>query len=392
MKLKLHTQIILAIILGAIFGIIFPNSLHLTAPIGTIFIRLLKMIIVPLVLASIVMGVVSLGDIRHVGKLGIRTFGLFMLTTLLSASIGLFLGHTLTPGLDANMGQVATLSQDIAPPTVSQILIDIVPKNIFQAFSESKMLSVIFFALLMGLALTAIGERGKPLLQFIDGLNSLMMKITDWVMAIAPIGVFALMASMIAKTGLKAFASLALYMICVVIGLFIHAFITLPSLLMVLSGFSPVVLARQLFTALATAFSTSSSAATLPITMDSLIKRTKVSSRITSFIIPLGTTINMDGTALYQAVATIFIAQVYGINISFSQMVIIALMTTLASIGAAAIPSAGIITMAMILRSVNVPIEGIGLIFAVDRLLDMCRTTVNVWGNACVTVIMATFE
>ncbi|MBT5953723.1 dicarboxylate/amino acid:cation symporter [bacterium] len=412
-KLKLHTQIFIGIALGIICGLLLkemgqPSSIDgvvqginvsdnlfisMVDSIGKIFVRLLKMIIVPLVLASIVMGIVSLGDTRHVGKIGMQTFVLFVVTTLISVSVGLVFATTLKPGLHAGVSVEQVSETAVASaPSISQILVDIVPSNIFDAMANTSMLSIIFFAVLIGLAITSSGERGRPLLEIFDGLNQVMMKVTDWIMAFAPIGVFALLTGLVAKTGLSAFIPLGVYMGTVLIGLFVHAFVVMPLLLIVLGRYSPIKLARNIVTALATSFSTASSAATLPITMDGLIKNTKVSNRVTSFVIPLGTTINMDGTALFQGVATVFLAQASNVSLGVHEMVIIAVTATLASIGAAAIPSAGIVTLALILDAVGVPIGGISVILTVDRILDMCRTSINLWGNACVSVIVARFQ
>ena len=227
---------------------------------------------------------------------------------------------------------------------------------------------------------------------FFEAFNTVMMKITDWIMRLAPFGVFALMAHTIGSMGLSVIKPLIVYMVTVVLGLAIHACITLPILLKIFGKYSPLKFIRDVFSAVATAFSTASSAATLPITMDCLQENTGVSNKVASFVLPLGATVNMDGTALYEAVAAMFIAQVYGIDLNIGQQMIIMLMATLASIGAAAIPGAGLVTMVIVLKAVNLPLEGIGMILAVDRILDMCRTTVNVWGDACGAVIIARLE
>lgn len=393
MKLKLHTQIFIAIALGALVGIAIPQSEVYLAPFGDIFIRLLKMIIVPLVMSSMVLGVVSLKNIDEIRQLGARTFGLFVLTTLLAITVGLVLATVVQPGVGANITlEMASTIVNTTPPSVTELLVGIVPKNIFKSLVDGDMLSIIFFSLFLGGVLNVLGSKAKVLQDFFRAIDNVMIKITDVIMNLAPYGVFALMASIVAKTGFSAFVPLAKYVGCVMVGLLIHALITLPVLSSTLGRFSPFRLAQKMFPALGTSFSTSSSSATLPVTMDCLIKDVGVSNRVTSFSIPLGTTMNMDGTALYQAVACLFIAQVYGIEMGLGKMVVIALTATLASIGAAGIPSAGLVTMAIIMGAVGIPVQGIGLILAVDRILDMFRTSVNVWGNATVATILARFQ
>lgn len=393
MKLSLPVQIVLGIVGGIIFGLVAKDYVMWVAPLGDIFIRLLKMIIVPLVLASIIMGVVSLGDIQHLKNIGVKSLFLFVVTTVLAVAIGIVSASFIQPGLGANL--VAESASDFAekaPPSIVQLLVEIVPKNMVSALAEAQMLSIIFFAVLIGCAFMALGKKADPLVQVVSALDQSMMKLAQWIMVIAPIGVFALMAKIVADTGVAAFIPLAKYVATAVIGLIIHAVVVLPMLIFFFGKYNPLTLATKMFTALATAFSTSSSAATLPITMDRLTKRVGISQKVTGFVIPLGTTINMDGTALYQAVATLFIAQVYGIDLTMTHFIIITLTATLASIGAAAIPSAGLITMIMILNAVNVPVGGIGLILAVDRIIDMCRTTVNVWSNVTVSFLVSRME
>jgi len=263
---------------------------------------------------------------------------------------------------------------------------------VFAAMAQDKVLSVIFFSLLLGVAISSTGEKARPLTVLFEGLNTDMMKVTDWIMRLAPVGVFALMAYTIGTMGLSVVRPLAVYMVTVILGLSIHAVVTLPVLLSIFGKYSPLRFIKDMFGAVATAFSTASSAATLPITMECLRENTGVSNKVASFVLPLGATVNMDGTALYEAVAAMFIAQAYGISLSIWQQLVIMLTATLASIGAAAIPGAGLVTMVIVLRAVNLPLGGIGMILAVDRLLDMLRTAVNVWGDACGTVVVARME
>jgi proton glutamate symport protein len=393
LKLKVHTQILIAIVLGILTGILFGEKVVHIKIVGDLFIRLLKAIIIPLILASMVAGIVSLGDVRKLGGIGLKTFIYYLTTTTLAVGLGLVLVNLIRPGVSVEIGVEPSdvLSSEEVPSVVS-IVSDIIPENIFEAMANDKVLSIIFFSLLLGVAISSIGEKGKPLASLFEAFNTVMMKITGWIMHLAPFGVFALMAYTIGTMGLSVIKHLAAYMATVIFGLIIHAFITLPLLLRIFSKYSPVKFIKDVFSAVATAFSTASSAATLPITMDCLEENTGVSNTVTSFVLPLGATVNMDGTALYEAVAAMFISQAYGIELGIGQQLVIMLTATLASIGAAAIPSAGLITLVIVLRAVNLPLEGIGMILAVDRILDMLRTAVNVWGDACGTAIIARLE
>ena len=393
MKLKIHTQILIAIVLGVVAGILLGEKTVHIKIVGDMFIRLLKAIIIPLILSSMVAGIVSLGDVRKLGRIGLRTFIYYTATTTLAVGVGLILVNLMKPGVGVDMGVEAAIDlsgKEI--PSVVSIIKDIIPANIFDAMAKDKVLSVIFFSLLLGGAISSVGEKGRPLVTLFEAFNKVMMKITDWIMHLAPFGVFALMAYTIGSMGLSVIKPLIVYMATVVLGLTIHACITLPILLSTLGKYSPLKFIRDVFSAVATAFSTASSAATLPITMDCLQENTGISNKVTSFVLPLGATVNMDGTALYEAVAAMFVAQAYGIDLSIGQQLIIMLTATLASIGAAAIPGAGLVTMVIVLKAVNLPLEGIGMILAVDRILDMFRTAVNVWGDACGAAVVANLE
>jgi proton glutamate symport protein len=392
MKVKLHTQVFLGIILGVFCGILLRENATLLQPIGDIFIQLLRMMIIPIVFSSLVVGVISLGSIQGLGQLGARTFIYYIVTTVIAVTIGLTVVNTIKPGVGAQF-QVTQVQSIQEVPDSEFIFLDIirqiVPRNIINAAAEDQMLAVIFFSIFFGSALIYLGKKAEVIKDVIESFNTIVLKMTDWIMQLAPLGVFALMASLIGKTGLEAFKPLVFYMAVVLIGLAIHVTVTLSGALIFIAQYSPITLAKKMFPAFATAFSTDSSIATLPVTMDCLEKNVGVSKKVTGFVAPLGATINMDGTALYEAVAAIFIAQVYGIEMSLMQQIMIAFTATLASIGAAGIPSAGLITMVIVLRAVNLPLEGIGLLLAVDRILDMCRTTVNVMGDSCGAVIIA---
>ena len=393
MKLKVHTQILIAIVLGIVAGILLGEKAVHIKIVGDIFIRLLKAIIIPLIMASMVAGIVSIGNIRKLGRIGLKTFIYYVATTTLAVSVGLVLVNLMKPGIGVDMG--AETAVDLSGrevPSVVSIIMDIIPANLFDAMARDKVLSVIFFSLLLGVAISSIGEKGRPLVSLFEAFNTVMMKITDWIMRLAPFGVFALMAHTIGSMGLSVIKPLIVYMTTVVLGLTFHACVTLPILLKTLGKYSPLKFIRDVFSAVATAFSTASSAATLPITMDCLQENTGISNKVTSFVLPLGATVNMDGTALYEAVTAMFVAQAYGIDLSIGQQLIIMLTATLASIGAAAIPGAGLVTLVIVLKAVNLPLEGIGMILAVERILDMLRTAVNVWGDACGAAVVARLE
>ncbi|MBD3275930.1 MAG: cation:dicarboxylase symporter family transporter [Candidatus Marinimicrobia bacterium] len=379
-KLSLSTQIILGIILGFLAGWIFGDAIMFIDPLGELFIKLLKMIIVPLIVASVIMGVADIGDVRRLGRLGGKTVLYYLASTGLAVTLGIIIVNVVQPGVGVDLA--LQRSPDTTPPSLVDTLMGIVPENPFQAIVEMDMLPIIFFSILFGVVLTTIGKKAQPVIRFFDGVNAVMMKMTNWIMKIAPYGVFALMAVIVAETGYEVIVDLAKYMFAVLLGLLIHGLVVLPLILRFVGKGDPFQFFKDMSTALATAFSTSSSSATLPITMDLIEEKAGVDNSVSSFVLPLGATVNMDGTALYEAVAAIFIAQAYGIDLTFGQQLLIIITATLAAIGAAGIPSAGLITMIIVLNQVNLPLEGIGLITAVDRILDMVRTTVNVWGDS----------
>ena len=391
---KLHIQVLLGIIFGATIGtLVGYNSIIDT--VGILFLRSLRMVIVPLVFASLVMGIVSLGNIKHLGKIGLNTFLYYIITTLLAVSTGIFLVTLLKPGVGTSINMMTNLPESITnSSTIDWMtkITEIVPENILKSFTDGNMLALICFSLIFGCALTVLGRKAEPFVKVIDSLNDIMLKITEWIILLSPIGVFALVSTIVSRTGIEAFKSLAFYVFIVLIGLVIHVGITLSATLFLFTKQSPSKFFRKMVPALATAFSTDSSLATLPITMECLEKNVGASNKVTSFVAPLGATMNMDGTALYQAIATIFIAQVAGVDLSLTQLIVVLLTVTLASIGTAGIPSASLVTTAIVLNAINVPLEGIGLILAVDRLLDMLRTAVNVTGDGAVATIVASSE
>jgi Na+/H+-dicarboxylate symporter len=409
-KLELYTKILLGLILGAVAGVLankfgFAGFLSIyIKPFGTAFIRLISLIVVPLVFASLVIGTASLDDIRKLGRIGAKTVAYYLVTTAIAITIGLILANAFGPGrglaeetkeqLLANYQAEASakIEQALEKPGVADVLLDIIPTNPMRSFADGNMLQIIFFALFLGITITLLPqEKAQPLIGFFDGLNDAMIKMVNIIMEFAPYGVFALIAAIIGEFGAGILLTLAKYSLIVVIGLLIHATLTYPLLLKALSNMGIVNFFKGIRPAQLIAFSSSSSSATLPVTMECVEDNLGVSKEVSSFVLPLGATINMDGTALYQGVAAVFIAQVFGMGLNVGQQLMIVLTATLASIGAAGVPGVGMITLALVLQTVGIPLEGIALILGVDRILDMCRTAVNVTGDAsCATVVAST--
>lgn len=400
MKLKLHWQIFIALVLGLILGFLSRGLgfedlvINKIGVLGTIFLRGLRMIIVPLIVSSIISGVTSIGSAQNLGRMGAKTFSYYIITSLLAIVTGLFMVNILQPGVGADIGLHATpegLQANVSK--IGDTLLGIIPTNPLHAMVNGQMLPTIFFSLLFGFFITqAPNPYRQQLTDFFNAVFEVMMKLTQLIIRFTPIGVLALMGKIIAQTGFDVILPLATYMLTVMLALVIHASITLPLLLFLIGGINPLAHARAMSAALMTAFSTSSSSATLPLTMESVEHNAGASNQTTSFVLPLGATINMDGTALYECVAAMFIAQVYGIDLSVGQQFIVVLTALLASIGAAGVPMAGMVMIAIILPAVGLPVEGIGLIVAVDRILDMMRTSVNVWSDSCGAVLIAKSE
>lgn len=409
-KLKLHWQILIALVLAVIAGTLAGTDTALFGIrfyavfdfIGTLFLNALKMLIVPLVVSSIIVGISGIGSGNAFGKLGLKTLLYYMTTSLLAILVGLVIVNMVAPGmvdgepakhlvgLSENTGDVVARVEGKGAGDLVGVFLRMVPANVITAAADGQMLGLIFFSLLFGFFMTRIEKKYADSMQaFWQGVFQVMMKITDWVMLFAPIGVFGLVAKVVASTGYSAFVPLMWFFLSVIAGLAVHFLIVLPLLLYLVGRVNPLNHYRAMAPALLTAFSTSSSAATLPLSMECVEKNAGVSNRTSSFVLPLGATINMDGTALYECVAAIFIAQAYGIELGFVQQFTIVLMALVTSIGVAAIPSASLVAIAIILAAVGLPVEAIGLILAVDRILDMCRTSVNVFSDSCGAVIIA---
>ena len=361
--------------------------------VGTIFINLLKMLVVPLVTFSLICGVCGIGDVKKLGRVGIKAFGLFLLTTTLAISLALLVSVTINPGKDFNLVQ-STQTEFVAPepPLISQVFIDLVPSNPVTAFAEGNMLQIIFFIILFAICLLMVGERGRSLVDGAEKMNDVMMQLVNVVMSIAPYGVFALMAKTFALQGIDLILPMIGYFGIVILVLICHVTGTLMLLLKFLGRVSPMQFLKKMRTAQVFAFSTSSSNATIPVTLRTVEKRMGVDNSTASFVVPFGATINMDGTAIMQGVATVFIANIYGIELGLRVYLTVIGMSVLASIGTAGVPGVGLIMLAMVFNQVGLPVEGIALIMGVDRLLDMMRTAINVTGDAVVTLIVARSE
>ncbi len=396
-NIKLHWQILIALILAILFGLFIPNGVKYVSWMGTVFLTALKMVIVPLILSSIISGVTSMGTGSNLGRLGLKTMLYYILTSTLAILTGLLLVNIIKPGVGVDLGftkNIEELPENVG--SVSDILYRIVPSNIFDSMVKGDILPVIFFSIIFGVFITQLTSKHKETITtFFEAVFEVMMKMTMFIIRFTPLGIFGIVATEVHRNADQLgniAGSMAIYMLTVFLALMIHAFISLPLIVRFVAKAKPFKHFNNMITPLLTAFSTASSSATLPLTMEATEHNSGVSNKITSFTLPLGATINMDGTALYECVAAMFIAQVYGIELQFTQQVIVVVTALLASIGAAGIPMAGLVMITIILSAVGLPLEGIGLILAVDRILDMIRTSVNVWSDSCGAVTIARSE
>jgi Na+/H+-dicarboxylate symporter len=419
-RLQLHTKILIGMLSGVICGVLtnrwgdnwyiieisFSDFVfYYIKPIGSAFIRLISMVVVPLVFASLLVGTASLNDLRKLGRIGAKTVAYYLCTTIIAISIGLLLANTLKPGVGLSEETRTELIQsqseqaeaqigtDREKPTITDILLNIVPTNPIRAFVEGNMLQIIFLALMTGICLSLIpSERSQPVINFFEGINELIIQMVHIIMKLAPYGVFALISAVVADFGLGILFVLIKYSLVVVLGLILHVTIVYSSAIKIFSKHKIGTFFRGIRPAQLIAFSSASSSATLPVTMECTEKNLGVPAEIASFALPLGATINMDGTALYQGVSAVFIAQVYGMGLTVPQQLTIVLTAVLASVGTAGAPMAGVITLAIVLKSIGVPLEGIAIIMGVERILDMCRSVVNVTGDASCAVVVASSE
>ncbi len=396
-KIELHWQILIALILAILYGFFLTDYVYLVSWMGVVFLRALKMIIIPLIISSIVTGVASIGNAEHLGRLGAKTFVYYLSTTVLAILTGLVFVNFIKPGVGAELGLSKMLDElPAAQSSFGDTLINIIPTNLFEVMTQGKILPIIFFAILFGFFITQVNEKPKTILiDFFNAVFDVIMKITMFIIKFTAFGIFGIVAKMVAEQSdslLSVGQGLGMYLITVTLALAVHFGVTLPLILKYFAKVNPIKHLKAMRTPLLTAFSTSSSSATLPLTLEAVEHRSGVSNEITSFVLPLGATVNMDGTALYEAVVVMFIAQAYGIELSIMQQVIVVLTAVLASIGAAGIPMAGLVMLSVILSAVGLPLEGIGLVLAVDRVVDMMRTSTNVWSDSCGAVVVAKSE
>lgn len=403
-KMSLTTKILLGLVLGLIVGLIlyplkeipFVKDVLLGfgfTAIGKIFINAIKLMVVPLVFVSLVAGTASMGDVKKLGRVGFKTMAFYLTTTALAITIAIVLGVLINPGQGLDMSSLAKSEYTIAEskPFID-ILVGMVTTNPIESMAKGDMLQIILFAILFGTAMTILGDKAAKVRELFDELNEINLKVVGLVMLIAPYGVFCLIAKTFATLGYSAMQPIMMYMVTVMLGLLIHSLGTYQGLLMLLGRLNPIQFYKKFWPAMSVAFSTSSSNATLPVTLECTQDGLGCSKQISAFTIPLGATVNMDGTAIMQGVAAVFIAQVYGIDLGLSEYLMIILTATLASIGTAGVPGVGLIMLSMVLTQVGLPVEGIALIIGIDRILDMCRTVVNITGDAVCTVLVSKSE
>jgi proton glutamate symport protein len=402
--MKLHTKILIGLLLGALLGPLLGDVALYIKPIGDAFINLLVMIVVPLVMASLIVGTASLGDLRRLGRIGIKTLGYYGIATVVAVAMGLAAGKIFNPGagLDEDIKQeMLTDYAGLTPeqletvtdkPNVLEILVRIIPRNPIKAMADTDFLQIIFFALLFGIALTILPEeKRRPVLEVLDTINDAMIVLVKGVMQVAPYGVFVLIAAVAAQFGYSILVTLAAYVL-ITIGTMLFFVVTFYPISLRLSGMSPIFFFKKFYEVAVFAFSTSSSNATLPLNLQVSEEELGVSKQVGAFVLPLGATVNMNGTAIYQGVSTIFIAQVFGISLGLGDLLMVVLTATLASVGAAGVPGIGVVTLTIVLNAIGIPIEGIALVVGVERLLDMTRTAVNVTGDTCCAIWVAKTE
>jgi len=390
--MKLWQKIIIGMVLGVITGLIAGEKAVYIKPLGTMFINLIKMLIVPLIFVSLVVGVISMGnDVKKMGIIGAKTLALYLFTTAIAVTIGLLFGTLFSPGKGVDISSIGTVSAKPFPGFI-ETLVNLVPKNPVSSLAQGNVLQIIVFAILFGIAISFTGEKGKPVVNLFESLAEVVYKLTAMVMQVAPIGVFALMAWVVGEYGLDLLLPLIKVILAVYIACIVHILVVISGLVKFVGRLSPIKFLKGVIDPFVFAFASTSSSGTLPITISAAQKNLGVSRKISSFVLPLGATINMDGTALYQGVTALFVAQAFNIDLSFQQYIIIILTSTLASIGTAGVPGAGLIMLSLVLTSVGLPIEGVAIIAGIDRILDMARTSVNVVGDCMVTLVVGKSE
>lgn len=404
-KLNLTTKILLSLILGALFGVLLSTlesefikqTLMLDGILkllGTGFLNAIKLLVVPLIFVSIVYATASLDDIKKIGRIGSKTLLYYVSTTAVAIIVALTVANVIKPGIGIDLSAITTgqAVTEVASVSFIDTLLEIIPTNIFAAFSENNVLGVLFFAVLIGLSITLVGEKAKPVLVLFDGLNEVFLKLVTLIMHFAPFGVFALVANTFATFGFSAMLPLFKYALSIIVALAIQFFIVYLGMLLFIGKLDPKMFVKKFIPIFNFCFSTASSSAALPLCLESSDKQFGVSKKVSSFTLPLGATINMDGTAIMQGVAVVFIAQIYGIQLGLSEYIMVILTAVLASIGTAGVPGVGLVMLTMVLSAVNLPIEGIALIMGIDRILDMIRTGINVAGDNICTLLIAKQE
>ena len=387
-KVGMLTQILIGFILAVILGIIFGPKIEIVQPLGDLFLRLIKFIVVPLVLASLVTGIASLNNVKKLLSVGGKTVVYFMVTTFIAVVIGLLVGYLISPGKGLDIAIQTESTGETEIPSILDTVLNIIPVNPFESLSTGNILQIIFIAIAIGIAITSVGEKAKPLANFFEAITHVMYKITGVIMKFAPIGIFGILAPIVGNYGLAILLPLLKVIVAVAIACALQLFVVYGIAVRALGNMSPIVFLKGIAPAGLLAFTTASSSATLPVTIKNTEENLGVSKEISSFVLPLGSTINMDGAAIYQGIAVIFIAQFFNISLSFTQILTVMFMAILVSIGAAGVPGAGLIMLTMVLQSVNLPLEGIAIVAAIDRILDMFRTSINVIGDASAAVVV----
>ena len=390
-RVPLWQQILVGLVLGVVVGMLYKPGALALAPVGALFLNAIKMLIVPLVFISLVAGITAMSDSAKLGRISVKTIAIYLITTAFAVSIGLAFGTLFSPGEGMHMVASGSAEAKQAPSLV-QILVGLVPTNPVTAFAEGNILQIIVFAIALGVSMNLIGDKAAPAVRLFDSLAEVFYKLTDLVMRLAPIGVFALIAGVVAAHGIEVLLPLASVIGVIYLASIAHLLLVYGGLLALLARLSPLRFFRGIAPALAVAFSTSSSAGTLPVSIECARKNLGVSQGVAGFVLPVGATINMDGTAIYQGVLALFIAQAFGVDLNAGQYLMIILTATLASVGTAGVPGAGLIMLGLVLTSVGLPLEGVALIAGIDRILDMARTTVNVAGDLMTTTLVGSSE
>lgn len=390
-RLPMWQKIFLGLFLGLLVGLFFGKTALMLKPLGTLFINLIKMLIVPLIFVTLVTGITSMDDIGKMKRIGFKTFILYLVTTAIAIGIGIVFGYFFEPGVGVSL-EAVTKVETKAAPAIIDTLLSIVTQNPIASLAKGNILQIIFFAIFLGISINLAGEKGKVVARFFDSFSEIMFKMTEIVISFAPIGVFGLMAWVSASYGIDVLYSLGKVILCVYLASVTHIILTMSGGLSLIGKLNPLHFFKGILSAQSVGFTTTSSSGTLPVTTDNTINNLGVSKSIASFVLPLGATINMDGTALYQGVCVMFVAQAFGIHIEPAQYMTIILTSTLASIGTAGVPGAGLIMLSLVLSAARLPLEGIAIIAGIDRILDMARTTVNVTGDAMVSVLVAKSE